>query len=70
KTLQYIPPEGEKFLFKDAPKQEHFLVVGGPLDPVNPILYAEGYATARSLNLATGLPVVMTIDAGNMVAVA
>ncbi|KPZ16742.1 putative DNA primase, partial [Pseudomonas amygdali pv. ulmi] len=27
-------------------------------------------ATARSLNLATGLPVVMTIDAGNMVAVA
>ncbi|RMN37434.1 putative DNA primase, partial [Pseudomonas cannabina] len=60
KTLQYIPPEGEKFLFKDAPKQEHFLVVGGPLDPVNPILYAEGYATARSLNLATGLPVVMT----------
>ncbi|KWS61262.1 LPD7 domain-containing protein [Pseudomonas amygdali] len=70
KTLQYIPPEGEKFLFKDAPKQEHFLVVGGPLDPVNSILYAEGYATARSLNLATGLPVVMTIDAGNMVAVA
>ncbi|WP_117148001.1 LPD7 domain-containing protein [Pseudomonas coronafaciens] len=70
KTLQYIPPEGEKLLFKDAPKQEHFLVVGGPLDPVNPILYAEGYATARSLNLATGLPVVMTIDAGNMVAVA
>ncbi|KPW63229.1 hypothetical protein ALO80_200041 [Pseudomonas caricapapayae] len=70
KTLQYIPPEGEKFLFKDAPKQEHFLVVGGPLDPAKPILYAEGYATARSLNLATELPVVMTIDAGNMVAVA
>ncbi|MDT3239617.1 DUF5710 domain-containing protein [Pseudomonas amygdali pv. morsprunorum] len=70
KTLQYIPPEGEKFLFKDAPKQEHFLVVGGPLDPAKPILYAEGYATARSLNLATDLPVVMTIDAGNMVAVA
>ncbi len=45
-------------------------MVGGSLDPVNPILYAEGYATARSLNLATGLPVVMTIDAGNMVAVA
>ncbi|RMS00440.1 putative DNA primase, partial [Pseudomonas coronafaciens pv. garcae] len=44
--------------------------MGGSLDPVNPILYAEGYATARSLNLATGLPVVMTIDAGNMVAVA
>jgi putative DNA primase/helicase len=70
KTLQYIPPEGEKYLFENAPKQEHFLVVGGSLDPAQPILYAEGYATARSLNLATGLPVVMTIDAGNMVAVA
>jgi putative DNA primase/helicase len=70
KTLQYIPPEGEKYLFENAPKQEHFLVVGGPLDPARPILYAEGYATARSLNLATDLPVVMTIDAGNMVAVA
>jgi putative DNA primase/helicase len=70
KTLQYIPPEGEKFLFKDAPKQGHFLVVGGSLEPGQPVLYAEGYATARSLNLATGHPVVMTIDAGNMVAVA
>lgn len=70
KTLQYIPPEGEKFLFKDAPKQGHFLVVGGSLEPGQPVLYAEGYATARSLNLGTGHPVVMTIDAGNMVAVA
>lgn len=70
KTLQYIPPEGEKFLFKDAPKKGHFLVVGGSLEPGQPVLYAEGYATARSLNLGTGHPVVMTIDAGNMVAVA
>lgn len=36
----------------------------------DPILYAEGYATARSLFMLTGRPVVMTIDAGNMVAVA
>lgn len=70
KTLQYITPDGEKYLFKDAPKQGHFLVVGGSLAPGQPVLYAEGYATARSLNLATHLPVVMTIDAGNMVVVA
>lgn len=70
KTLQYIPEAGEKLLFKDAPKQGNFLVVGGPLLPGQPIQYAEGYATARSLNLASGRPVVMTIDAGNMVAVA
>lgn len=70
KTLQYIPPDGDKFLFKDAPKQGHFLVVGGSLTAGQPVLYAEGYATARSLNLSLGHPVVMTIDAGNMVAVA
>ncbi|MEA9996487.1 DUF5710 domain-containing protein [Pseudomonas sp. AA4] len=70
RTLQYISPDGEKFLFKDAPKQGHFLVVGGALTADQPLLYAEGYATARSLNLAIGHPVVMTIDAGNMVAVA
>lgn len=67
RTLQYIPPEGEKYLFSDAPKVGNFLVVGGTLRDGEPILYAEGYATARSLNQASDLPVVMTIDAGNMV---
>lgn len=70
KSLQYIPASGDKRLFKGAPKKGNFLVVGGPLEPGQPILYAEGYATARSLNLATERPVVMTIDAGNMVTVA
>jgi len=70
RTLQYIPPDGEKFLYKDAPKAGHFRVVGGTLRDGDPILYAEGYATARSLNEVTGRPVVMTIDAGNMLNVA
>ncbi|MGM7284718.1 LPD7 domain-containing protein [Pseudomonas guariconensis] len=70
KTLQYLTPNGDKFLFEDAPKQGHFYVVGGSLRDGEQILYAEGYATARSLNMATGNPVVMTIDAGNMVTVA
>ncbi len=35
-----------------------------------PLLFAEGYATAASLHEATGLPVLMTVDAGNMIAVA
>ncbi|AVF38213.1 LPD7 domain-containing protein [Rahnella sikkimica] len=69
-TLQYIPPEGDKYLFKDAPKVGHYLVVGGALRNGDPILYAEGYATARSLSMVTDRPVVMTIDAGNMLAVA
>lgn len=69
-TLQYIPPDGEKYLFKDAPKVGHFRVEGGELINGHPILYAEGYATARSLYMVTGRPVVMTIDAGNMETVA
>ncbi|KTS31107.1 LPD7 domain-containing protein [Pantoea dispersa] len=70
RTLQYIPPDGEKYLYKDAPKSGHFRVEGGRLSNGEPILYAEGYATARSLHMIAGRPVVMTIDAGNMETVA
>lgn len=66
RTLQYIPPDGAKYLYKNAPKVGNFRTVGGELRNGAPILYAEGYATARSLNMVTGYPVVMTIDAGNM----
>lgn len=66
RTLQYIPPDGAKYLYKNAPKVGNFRTVGGTLENGGPILYAEGYATARSLNMLTGYPVVMTIDAGNM----
>ncbi|WP_226020540.1 LPD7 domain-containing protein [Serratia symbiotica] len=70
RTLQYISPDGGKYLYKDAPKSGHFRVEGGELRNGEPILYAEGYATARSLHMVTGRPVVMTIDAGNMPVVA
>ena len=41
-----------------------------PLTNGEPILYAEGYATAASIAEATGRSVVMTVDAGNMPKVA
>ena len=69
RSLQYIDPDGKKNLKKGAEKSGNFFVVGGALVPGMPVLYAEGYATAASLNMATGLPVVMTVDAGNMVTV-
>lgn len=69
RTLQYIKPDGTKNLKKDAEKTGNYFVVGGELSPQGPILYAEGYATAASLHQATGIPVVMTVDAGNMVTV-
>lgn len=69
RSLQYIKPDGTKNLKKDAEKTGNFFVVGGELHPDKPVLYAEGYATAATLHLATGEPVVMTVDAGNMVTV-
>ncbi len=69
RTLQYISADGTKNLKKDAEKTGNFFVVGGALSAERPVLYAEGYATAASLHLATGIPVVMTVDAGNMVTV-
>ena len=69
RSLQYIPPDGTKNLKADAEKTGNYFVVGGVLSPQQPILYAEGYATAASLHLATGMPVVMTVDAGNLVTV-
>lgn len=69
RTLQYIKPDGTKNLKKNAEKTGNFFVVGGELSPQRPVLYAEGYATAASLHLATGMPVVMTVDAGNLVTV-
>ncbi|EME5107770.1 hypothetical protein VYS60_004245 [Salmonella enterica] len=69
RSLQYIKPDGTKNLKKDAEKTGNFFVVGGELTPGVPLLYAEGYATAASLHQATGMPVVMTVDAGNMVTV-
>lgn len=69
RTLQYIKPDGTKNMKKDAEKSGNFFVVGGELVAQRPVLYAEGYATAASIHLATGMPVVMTVDAGNTVTV-
>lgn len=69
RTLQYIKPDGTKNLKKGAEKTGNYFVVGGTLNASQPVLYAEGYATAATLHMATGIPVVMTVDAGNMVTV-
>jgi len=48
-------------------KQGHFFLIGAPTGIV---LLAEGYATATSLHEATGLPVAVAFDAGNLLPVA
>lgn len=49
-------------------KQGHFHLIGGI--PARLVLIAEGYATAATLHQATGLPVVVAFDAGNLQPVA
>lgn len=69
-NLQYISevPGAIKYFEKDAKKQGNFHVIGS-LNAAEVVLFAEGYATAASLHLATMLPVVVVFDSGNYDAV-
>lgn len=49
-------------------KKGHFHLIGGT--PQWVLLVAEGYATAATLHMATGYPVVVAFDAGNLLPVA
>lgn len=70
RTLQRIQADGTKRLKKSAEKMGNFFVVGGEIKDGEPILYAEGFATAKSVSMATGRAVVMCVDAGNLARVA
>lgn len=69
-TLQTISLDGKQFEAGSRKKGTFF-----PIDPEGTlgqdvILIAEGYATAASVHLATGKPVVVAFDAGNLEPVA
>ena len=69
-TLQTISLDGKQFEAGSRKKGTFF-----PIDPEGSlgqdvILIAEGYATAASVHLATGKPVVAAFDAGNLEPVA
>lgn len=51
-------------------KRGRFFMLGAPPQVGGVILIAEGYATAASLHEATGLPVIVAFDAGNLLPVA
>jgi phage/plasmid primase-like uncharacterized protein len=70
-SLQRITPyEGGAKLFEKGARKAGNMHVIGQLEQGAPILIAEGYATAASLHQATGKPVVVAFDAGNLDAVA
>ncbi len=69
-SVQFVTPEGKSFL-KGSRKEGCSHVI----DPQKtlgkgPIIIAEGYATAASIHEATGRPVVVAFDSGNLTPVA
>ena len=69
-TLQTVTPEGKRF--EPGSRKAgcfHAIDPEGRLGQ-DPILIAEGFATAASVHMATGLPVVAAFDAGNLEPVA
>lgn len=72
-AISTITPKGDKYFTKNGQKQGSFFII----DPDKnfgkqdiPVVLAEGYATAASVNEATKFPVVVTFDAGNLGTVA
>lgn len=74
-SVQRIPPRPDdkgkwpKLFLKRAPKAGCFFGVGDWQDPDRELLIAEGIATAISLHVCTGYPVLVAFDAGNMLSV-
>lgn len=72
RSLQTILPDGTKLLESGCEKKGNMHLIGFNKifrDPENykgEILIAEGYATAASIHMATGKPVVVAFDAGNL----
>lgn len=62
-SLQYIYPDGRKKLLEGARKKGCFGYVQGS---GKPYYVCEGFATASSVNEATGHPVVIAVDCGNL----
>ncbi len=70
-TLQTIPAaEGGKKLFMKGGKKLGCMRVLGEIRDGQDFLIAEGFATGASLHEATGLPVAVAFDSGNLLPVA
>ncbi|MBP7865968.1 MAG: toprim domain-containing protein [Acidobacteria bacterium] len=64
-TLAFIDPAGKKRFLAGGTKSGCAHLIGNP-DGILPIGLAEGYATAASIHAATGFPMVVAFDAGNL----
>lgn len=67
-SLERILPDGQKRFLPGGKKSGMSFTIPG--DDSGPLVIAEGYATAASIHMATGLTVVAAMDCGNEVKVA
>lgn len=70
--FQGISPEGQKAFASGVQKRGNFHLIGGIGQELakSEILICEGYATGASLHMASGKPVVVAFDSGNLAPVA
>lgn len=62
--LSYDPTRNKTFS-SGVEKKGNFHLIG-TVSPIAPLCFAEGYATAASVHEATGYPVIVCFDAGNI----
>lgn len=67
--VQYISPEGDKIFGTGTLKEGRGHLIGELREGVPFLAFGEGYATCASVHMATGWPVVVCFDAGNLAAV-
>jgi phage/plasmid primase-like uncharacterized protein len=67
--IQTIDAAGNKLFMRDARKQGLQVAIGTP-GPGEPVVIAEGFATAATLREATGLAIIAAFDSGNLLDVA
>jgi len=67
--VQTITPDGGKLYMAGGKKQGMHAMLG-ELRPGQPLLIAEGFATAATMREVTGLAVAVAVDSGNLVEVA
>jgi phage/plasmid primase-like uncharacterized protein len=67
--IQTIDVEGKKLFMRGGRKQGLHATIGAP-EPGEPVIIAEGYATAATMREVTGLAVIAAFDSGNLLDVA
>lgn len=69
-SLQFILPNGTKLFIKRSKKSGTCFLVGTAPTKACPVMIAEGFATGASIFMATGFPVYVCWDAGNLLTMA